>query len=250
MRVAGRDNYFAALLPLSCKWGTNYAKDELFAGSRSYAAPADGNLIRTTDADGNPADYNNWFYLISDDNILYYSTAGENDEYRVLFKDLCGAEVQTADMYLDETTTVEKRNAIVRELTSRESPLGIRQINLSGNVGHMSAWFYGHSTTATLDWLAAQTRESEMARSKLDLNKPFVRAAEQLTDSLHVWQKKARRHGDIHSHGRARKRYHRLQFRLHRPRQRRTAFAGKIGADLFSPAKRTGFFAGGKTCVQ
>ena len=188
--AAWRDNYFAALLPLSCKWGTNYAKDEFFAGSRSYAAPADGNLIRTTDADGNPADYNNWFYLISDDNILYYSTAGENDEYRVLFKDLCGAEVQTADMYLDETTTVEKRNAIVRELTSRESPLGIRQINLSGNVGHMSAWFYGHSTTATLDWLAAQTRESEMARSKLDLNKPFVRATEQLTDSLHVWQKK------------------------------------------------------------
>ena len=108
----------------------------------------------------------------------------------MLFKDLCGAEVQTADMYLDETTTVEKRNAIVRELTRCESPLGIRQVNLSGNVGHMSAWFYGHSTTATLDWLAAQTRESEMARSKLDLNKPFVRAAEQLTDSLHVWQKK------------------------------------------------------------
>ena len=91
-------------------------------------------------------DYNNWFYLISDDNILYYSTAGENDEYRILFKDLCGVDVETADMYLDEKTTVENRNVIVRELTSRQSPLGIYQVNLSGNVGHMSAWFYGHST--------------------------------------------------------------------------------------------------------
>lgn len=185
-----RDNYFAALLPLSCKWGTNFNKGELFAGSKSYSAPADGKLIWKKDADGNEADWNNWFYLISDDNILYYSTAGENNEYRVLFKDLCGIDVESADMYLDEKTSVESRNEIVRELTSRTSPLGIYQINLSGNVGHMSAWFYGHSTTATLEWLSRQTREAEMTRPKLDLNKPFVQAREQLTDSDHIWQKK------------------------------------------------------------
>mgnify|MGYP006873203349 FL=1 len=93
-------------------------------------------------------------------------------------------------MYLDEKTSVESRNEIVRELTARTSPLGIYQINLSGNVGHMSAWFYGHSTTATLEWLSRQTREAEMARPKLYLNKPFVKAREQLTDSDHIWQKK------------------------------------------------------------
>jgi hypothetical protein len=54
----------------------------------------------------------------------------------------------------------------------------------------MSAWFYGHSTTATLEWLSRQTRESEMKRAKLDLNKPFEKAAEQITDSEHIWQKK------------------------------------------------------------
>ncbi len=188
--AAQRNNFFAALLPLSCKWGTNFKKDEIFAGSKSFNAPADGTLIWKTDSDGNEVDYNNWFYLISDDNILYYSTAGENDEYRVLFKDLCGAEVEAADMYLDEKTTVESRNKIVRELTNSQSPLGIYQINLSGNVGHMSAWFYGHSTTATLEWFSRQTRQSEMERAKLDLNKPFELADEQIADDLHAWQKR------------------------------------------------------------
>lgn len=188
--AAQRDNYFAALLPLSCKWGTNFNKSEVFAKSVSYNAPADGKLIWKTDSDGNPVDYNNWFYLISDDNILYYSTAGENNEYKVLFKDLCGVDVECAEMFLDENTTVEMRNKIVRELTSRPSPLGIYQINLSGNVGHMSAWFYGHSTTATLEWLTNQTRESEMKRSKLELNKNFEKAENQIIDSDHIWQKK------------------------------------------------------------
>lgn len=188
--AAQRDNYFAALLPLSCKWGTNFNKGETFAGTKSFSAAADGKLIWKTDSDGKAVDYNNWFYLISDDNILYYSTAGENTEYSVLFKDLCGVSPESADMYLDEKTSVESRNKIVRELTSRPSTLGIYQINLSGNVGHMSAWFYGHSTTATLEWLSKQTRESEMKRAKLDLNKPFEKAAEQITDSEHIWQKK------------------------------------------------------------
>ena len=183
-----RDNYFAALLPLSCKWGTNFKKERIFGGSRSYNAPIDGKLIFDTDDDGNAADYNNWFYLISDDNILYYSTAGENEEYQLLFRDLCGAEVETADMYLDDKTTVDSRNAIVRELTSRKSDLGIYQVNLSGNVGHMSAWFYGHSTTATLEWLSAQTREAETKRAKLDLNKAFTLADEQKKDSAHLWK--------------------------------------------------------------
>ena len=188
--AAERDNYFAALLPLSCKWGTNFKKEEIFGGARSYNAEADGNLIWKQDSDGNDVDYNNWFYLISDDNILYYSTAGENTEYSVLFHDLCGVNVESAEMYLDENTNVEKRNQIVRELVKRENPLGIYQVNLSGNVGHMSAWFYGHSTTATLEWLATQTRESEMTRAKLDLNKPFELADEQNQDDTHIWQKK------------------------------------------------------------
>ncbi|MBQ3825712.1 MAG: hypothetical protein II811_06220 [Spirochaetaceae bacterium] len=49
-------------------------------------------------------------------------------------------------------------------------------------------WFYGHSTTATLEWLSAQTRETETKRAKLDLNKAFTLADEQKKDSAHLWK--------------------------------------------------------------
>lgn len=43
----------------------------------------------------------------------------------------------------------------------------------------MSAWFYGHGTPACYEWLLKQTRKTEMARSKLPLNRPFALADQQ-----------------------------------------------------------------------
>lgn len=192
--AAHRDNYFAALLPLSCKWGQNFNKEVVFNGQAYFNAPADDKIIYSKDADGNEVDYNNWFYLISDDNILYFSTAGENNEYQVMFNDLCGVTVKTAEMVLDESSVseagIQARNDLVKELTSDDPSyaLGIHQVNLSGNVGHMSAWFYGHSTFAAYEWLASQSREDEMARAKLDLNKPYERADVQLDDDTHLFE--------------------------------------------------------------
>ncbi|WP_094607019.1 hypothetical protein SPSIL_048760 [Sporomusa silvacetica DSM 10669] len=177
--AAQRDNYFAAIMPMSCVWGTNFNKDYKFNGSVCYNAPADGTIIWNKDADGNPCDYNNWFYMCSDDNILYLNT-DSSPEYMMLFKDLCGVDVENADMVLTTDTTVAKRNALVKELVSRKSALGIYQVTLSGNVSHMSAWFYGHSTFACYEWLMNQTRETEMARGKLNLNKPYKLADVQI----------------------------------------------------------------------
>ena len=83
-------------------------------------------------------------------------------------------------MILDEDSTTEARNALVNELLGRESALGIYQVTMTGNVGHMSAWFYGHGTPACYEWLLKQTRESEMERSKLPLDKAFALAEEQI----------------------------------------------------------------------
>ncbi|MGM9811924.1 MAG: alpha/beta hydrolase-fold protein [Muribaculaceae bacterium] len=190
-----RDNYFAGLLPLSCKWGQNFNKEVVFAGQRYYNAEADGRIIWKTDAHGNPADYNNWMYMISDDNILFLCTVGENYEYQLMYNDLAGVEVKSADLVLDAGSItaegVESRNRLVSELVapSADYPLGIYQVNLMGNVSHMSAWFYGHSTFAAYEWLSKQTRQSEMKRAKLPLNKPFVRAEEQLTDEAHIYSR-------------------------------------------------------------
>ena len=187
--AAQRDNYFAALLPMSCKWGNNYNKDYEFNGETYFNAPQDGTIIWKEDSDGNEVDYNNWFYLTSDDNILYLNTEGENVEYRFLYKDLCGIDVNTAEMYLDETSTEEKRNEIVKDLVSQPNELGIYQVVMSGEVGHMSAWFYGHGTSAVYEWLLSQTRETEMEREKLALDKPYEFADVQLeTDDRIYYQ--------------------------------------------------------------
>lgn len=187
--AAQRDNYFAAILPMSCQWGQNFNKEYEFNGTVYYNAPSgDGELIWDKDVDGNPVDFNNWYYLCSDDNILFLWTE-EVPEFMLLYSDLCGVEVESANMYLDTETnmTDEERSALISELVNRESDLGMYYVYLSGTVGHMSAWFYGHGTTAVYEWMLSQTRESEMAREKLDLNKPFVLASEQLQDEAHTY---------------------------------------------------------------
>lgn len=73
---------------MSCKWGNNFNKDYEFNGSVYYNAPADNEVIWSKDSDGNEVDYNNWYYMISDDNILFYNTETENTELLVLYRDL------------------------------------------------------------------------------------------------------------------------------------------------------------------
>lgn len=178
--AAQRDNYFAALLPISCKWGNNFNKDYPFNDTVYYNAPADGTVIWKTDSDGNPTDYNNWFYMVSDDNILYLNTPNENIEYRLLYQDLQNITIPTAKLVLDKNTTAKKRNKVIQKLTKMPNKTGIYQAILTGNVGHMSAWFYGHGTPACYNWLLSQNRKTELARQKLPLNQPFILADTQI----------------------------------------------------------------------
>lgn len=185
--AAQRDNYFAALLPMSCKWGNNFNKGYPFNGTSYYNMPADGTIVWQKDSHGNPVNYNNWFYMVSDDNILYLNTAQENTEYRVLYQDLAGLTIPREELLLDSTTTARKRNASIRRLTARPNETGIYQAVLTGSVSHMSAWFYGHGTPACYEWLLKQTRKTEMARSKLPLNRPFALADQQKKDADHIY---------------------------------------------------------------
>lgn len=51
----------------------------------------------------------------------------------------------------------------------------------------MSAWFYGHDTPACYDWMLKQTRQTEMARPKLPLNRPFALADSQKKTADHIY---------------------------------------------------------------
>lgn len=81
---------------------------------------------------------------------------------------------------LDENTAPEKRNKVISELTRMPNKTGIYEAVLSGNVSHMSAWFYGHGTPACYTWLLSQTRKTEIAHPKLPLDRPFVLADTQI----------------------------------------------------------------------
>ena len=181
--AAQRDNYFAGWWANGCQWGSNFNLDDpTYNGPTSayQQAPADGTLIWTNDADGNPVNYRNWYYLVSDDNILIDNCKGDNfstnvwKEFKYLYKDLASAEFPYTS-FNPLTTPKADQNAALEALFAQPNDLGIYWAAFDGG-NHMATWIYSHGLFAAYDWLLSQTRDSEMARGKLDLNKPFEKA--------------------------------------------------------------------------
>ena len=186
--AAQRDNYFAAWWANGCQWGSNFSLDDpTYNGTPYYQAPADGRTIWTKDAHGNTVNYRNWYYLISDDNVFIDNCIGDNfstsvwKECKYLYRDLVGAEIPYTH-WNPLTTSKRDQNAALCKLFRQHNRLGMYWAAFDGG-NHMATWIYSHGVSAAYDWLLTQTRTSEMKRHKLDLNKPFERAAVQSTDA-------------------------------------------------------------------
>ena len=182
--AAQRDNFFAAVWAIGCQWGNNYNLENIYRKASYYETPADGELIWTVDAHGNPVDYRNFYYLISDDNVLCNNCVGDHfstcvwQEMIYLYSDLTGTEIPKAT-WNPLTLTPEEQSAEIAALMAQENETGIYWAAFNGG-NHDATWLYAHGVPGTYEWFLTQTRESEMAREKLDLNKPFVAAAEQI----------------------------------------------------------------------
>ena len=182
--AAQRDNYFAALWPIASQWGTNYNLDAEYQGTVYYEAPADGTYIWTVDAHGNPCDYRNMYYMLSDDNILILNCADDMlstnawTEYYYLYKDLTDTEILRG-IWNPLTNDADTQTDYVRDLVSQEYELGIYWAVMEGG-SHGDSWVYAHKIYGCYEWLLTQTRDTEMARDKLDLDKPFQMADEQI----------------------------------------------------------------------
>ena len=195
--AAQRDNYFAGVWANGCQWGTNYnLSDTGYDGEAYYAAPADGAIIWTQDADGNPVDYRNWYYLLSDDNLLITNCTGDTyssgvwQETAYLLSDLAGVEIPKA-AWNPLTTDREEQNRILTELVSQPSERGFYWDAFDGG-NHMATWIYSHGVRAHYEWLLTQSRNAEQRREKLALNAPFVWADEQIrTDERILGQDEA-----------------------------------------------------------
>lgn len=185
--AAQRDNYFAAIWPIASQWGTNYNLEVEYQGKPYYEAPVDGTYILGVDAHGNPCDYRNMYYMLSDDNILVLNCADDMlstnawTEFYYLYKDLTGVEIKRS-FFNPLTNSEEVQSDYIRALTAEDYEIGIYWgVNEGGS--HGDSWVYAHRIDACYEWLLSQTREDEMNRSKLDLDKPFALADDQLQTS-------------------------------------------------------------------
>ena len=177
--AAQRDNYFAGIWANGCQWGANYDLEDGYKGATYYEAPVDGKYITGVDADGNPVDYRNWYYMLSDDNVLVTNCAGDLfstqtwRELDFLYHDLAGTDL-IYENYLAVwnplTATKEEQNAAAKAVMDKaaaESNLGYVWTAFEGG-NHMATWIYSHGVKAHYEWLLSQTQDTIDARGKLE----------------------------------------------------------------------------------
>lgn len=193
--AAQRDNYFAGIWANGCQWGSNYDLEDGYNGATYYETPVDGVYVTGKDADGNEVDYRNWYYMVSDDNILITNCAGDAfstqtwKELDFLYHDLAGTDLIYENymaIWNPLTTSVDEQNAAakaVMEKAAAESDLGFVWTAFEGG-DHMATWIYSHAVFAHYEWLLTQSRDAEMERGKLEcLTNNFEYAEEQDTSA-------------------------------------------------------------------
>lgn len=182
--AAQRDNYFAGIWLPGCQWGSCYNLEVPYSSFNSPAAryyssadatiwrtDADGNSTVETNSAGEKVVARNWYYLVSDDNILVTSCAGDAfastvwQEFWYLVKDMGGTEFPIASVKPLEDS-VDEMNAAMRKLTATENDTGFYWMLQDGG-SHMLTWVYAHKMDAGYEWLLSQKREDEMARGKI-----------------------------------------------------------------------------------
>lgn len=203
-----RDNYFAGILMFENQWAQNYYKDGLFirnqASDAATAATAPWHYPRTDsditwdfyyDADGNKVyedhDPYNLYYLVSDDNIMVMNRSSNNlsnntwRELSYLYSDLVGYSIDQC--LVDGNASIEEQEAAIEAYLAAGNTYGNQDMGLywvtfeNGSNGYSA-----RKVDSGYEWLLAQSREDTMAREKLDVNKPFEIADEQIQDESRV----------------------------------------------------------------
>lgn len=166
--AAQHDNYFAAIMSMSCKWGNNYNLEEIYGGRFGasahayYASPTQAtdeySMIPSLDDDGNENNYRNWYYMVSDDNIFFCRTVNEMKELHVLYEDLCGIDYPQVEYAVDYNSSHEEsladRSAVAEEVLGMESTTGFYEVVWTGDCSHNAAWMLGHDTWEIYEWCA------------------------------------------------------------------------------------------------
>ena len=166
--AAQRDNYFAGFMISGSQWSNCYNKD----------VASEGQVARTPETDprtfagdyASDPNYENWYYQVSDDNILVFNCEGDAMshglwEYANKYFTANGAALNTA--MIEPDGNVSAGDAVIENLVSNAGATAINWITFKGG-SHMSTWKYSYEFTEGFKWLLQQTRDSEMSRAKVE----------------------------------------------------------------------------------
>ena len=176
--AAQRDNFFAGIAVVGAQWSNNYDKD--FQHDGSPARSPENDPISFSGDGVDAENYANWYYMISDDNILVQTCAEDemaSGEWRYArdYLETAGGAVAYAEW--DPWLDVDEQNALGQALVDRDTSgagSGISWVMFTRG-SHMSTWKYGYRLDFAFEWLFSQRRDTEMARGKLEqLRNPWL----------------------------------------------------------------------------
>lgn len=167
--AAMRDNFFGGIVATGAQWSNNY--DKLFQNGGDRTPETDPVSFNGWGLDRD--NWRNWYYMVSDDNILVQTCIGDpmaygEWKYAAEYYEAAGITIPYDEWdplsALDEQE--DKGRAVISQCNGNPGG-GIAWVGFTqGN--HMATWKYGYQLDFSFDWLYSQTRESEMKREKID----------------------------------------------------------------------------------
>ena len=169
--AAQRDNFFAGVAILGSQWSNNYNKD--FQNNGAAARSPQNDLISFNGFGLDKKNYQNWYYMISDDNILVHTAADDlmaTSLWKTIQEYFKATGVEISHSEWDPYLSVEEQNKIDKKMTTHDNTKPGTGINWGefSRGSHMSTWKYGYQIDYPFEWLFEQRRETAQARGKVE----------------------------------------------------------------------------------
>ena len=169
--AAQRDNFFAGVAILGSQWSNNYNKE--FQNDGASARSPENDPISFNGFGLDKKNYQNWYYMISDDNVLVHTAADDlmaTSLWKAIQEYFKAAGIEIAHDEWDPYLSVEEQNKIDRKMTTHDNTKPGTGINWGefSKGSHMSTWKYGYQVDYPFEWLFEQRRETAQARGKVE----------------------------------------------------------------------------------
>ena len=169
--AAQRDNFFAGVGILGSQWSNNYNKE--FQNNGIPARSPENDPISFNGFGLDKKNYQNWYYMISDDNVLVHTAADDlmaTSLWKAIQEYFKAAGIEIAHDEWDPYLSVEEQNKIDKKMTTHDNTKPGTGINWGefSKGSHMSTWKYGYQIDYPFEWLFEQRRETAQARGKVE----------------------------------------------------------------------------------